>query len=186
MPITLTIHAFRSSHNVPGCLSSHVGTFNSLAPGRFQWNLRKIIFKLILVTNGCDISSEIALRWTSLVLSDDKSTLVQVMAWCRQARSQYLNQCWPRSSRPYVVTRPQWVNSSPLHKMAIISQMTFWNAFSWMEMYEFHLRSHKKFVPRIWTKNIPTLVQIMAWCRLCDKLLSEPMLTQFTNAYIRH
>ena len=32
------------------------------------------------MTDGCDISSEIARRWTSLVLSDDKSTLVQVMA----------------------------------------------------------------------------------------------------------
>ena len=27
--------------------------------------------------------------------ADDKSTLVQVMAWCRQATSHYLNQCWP-------------------------------------------------------------------------------------------
>ena len=49
---------------------------NSLAPGRFQQNLRKIIFNLILVTDGYDISSEIALRWTSLDLSDDKSTFV--------------------------------------------------------------------------------------------------------------
>ena len=53
---------------------------------------QKIIFKLILVTNGCDISSEIALRLTSLDLSDDKSTLVQVMALCHQATSHYLNQ----------------------------------------------------------------------------------------------
>ena len=28
-----------------------------------------------------------------LDLTDDKSTLVQVMAWCRQATSHYLNQC---------------------------------------------------------------------------------------------
>ena len=39
----------------------------------------------------------------------DKSTLFQVMAWCRQATSHYLNQCWPRSMSPYGVTRPQWV-----------------------------------------------------------------------------
>ena len=44
-----------------------------------------------------------------LDLTDDKSTLVQVMAWCRQATSQYLNQCWPRSPTPYGVTRPQGV-----------------------------------------------------------------------------
>ena len=39
----------------------------------------------------------------------DKSTLVQVMAWCRQATSHYLSQCWPRSMLPNGVTRPQWV-----------------------------------------------------------------------------
>ena len=31
------------------------------------------------------------------------------MAWCRQATSHYLSQCWPRSLSPYGVTRPQWV-----------------------------------------------------------------------------
>ena len=41
----------------------------------------------------------------------DKSTLVLVMAWCRQATSHYPSQCCPRSLSPYVVTRPEWVNS---------------------------------------------------------------------------
>ena len=31
------------------------------------------------------------------------------MAWCRQATSHYLSQCWPRSLSPYGFTRPQWV-----------------------------------------------------------------------------
>ena len=31
------------------------------------------------------------------------------MAWCHQATSHYLNQCWPWSMLPYGVTRPQWV-----------------------------------------------------------------------------
>ena len=34
--------------------------------------------------------------------------------------------------------------------------------------------------------NIPALVQIMAWRRIGDKPLPEPMLTQFTDAYMRH
>ena len=46
----------------------------------------------------------------SIDLTDDKSALVQVMAWCRQATSHYLSQCWPRSVLPYGITRPQWVN----------------------------------------------------------------------------
>ena len=44
-------------------------------------------------------------------LTDDRSTLFQVMAWCRQAPSHYLSQCWPRSLPPYSVTRPNWVNA---------------------------------------------------------------------------
>ena len=55
-------------------------------------------------------SKDNALRWMPRNLTDDKSTLVQVMSWCRQAPSHYLSQCWPSSMSPYGVTRPQWVN----------------------------------------------------------------------------
>ena len=44
------------------------------------------------------------LRWypqvNAMGLTDGKSTLVQAMAWCRQATSHYLSQCWPRSMAP--------------------------------------------------------------------------------------
>ena len=43
-------------------------------------------------------------------LADDKSPLVQVMAWFRQATSHFLGQCWRRFMSPYGVTGPQWVN----------------------------------------------------------------------------
>ena len=43
-------------------------------------------------------------------LTDDKSTLVQVMAWCRQATSHYLSQCWLSSLSPYGIARPQGVD----------------------------------------------------------------------------
>ena len=84
---------------------------NSLVPGRFEWDFRHVIFKQILVIDGWGIccASEIALIWMSLD-TDDQSTLVQVMAWCRQATSHYLSQCWPRSVSSYGITRPQWVN----------------------------------------------------------------------------
>ena len=51
----------------------------------------------------------------SLALSENKSTLVQVMAWCRQATSHYLSQCWPRYVLPYGVIRPQWVKFKNFH-----------------------------------------------------------------------
>ena len=43
---------------------------------------------------------------TSMIIS--QHSMVQVMAWCHQATSHYLGQCWPRSMS-YGVTRPQWV-----------------------------------------------------------------------------
>ena len=92
--------------------NSYVGPIrvNSLAPGKFEWNLSYVIFKQILVIDGWGISSELALIGMSLDFADDQSTLVQVMAWCRHTTSHYLSQSWPRSLSPYGVTRPQWVN----------------------------------------------------------------------------
>ena len=34
--------------------------------------------------------------------------------------------------------------------------------------------------------NKPTLIQVMAWRRIGDKPWTEPMMTQFTDAYMRH
>ena len=42
------------------------------------------------------------------------------------------------------------------------------------------------FVPNGPIYNNPALVQIMAWRRIGDKPLSEPMLSRFTDAYMRH
>ena len=87
-------------------LTKDIG-INSLAPGWFEWNFASVNFKLILVLDDWGISCAILLIWMSLGFTDDKSTLVQVMAWCHQATSHYLNQCWPRSKPPYGVTRSQ-------------------------------------------------------------------------------
>ena len=67
----------------------------------------------------------------SLDFADDKSTMVQVMAWCRQATSHYLSQCWPRSMSPNGVTRPQWVNSliTTVEKY-IVNEIHFFNKIS--------------------------------------------------------
>ena len=43
-----------------------------------------------------------------------------------------------------------------------------------------------EFVPKGPINNIPALVQIMAWRRIGDKPLSEPMLTPFIDANMRH
>ena len=82
---------------------------NSLAPGGFENIFQNVFFKLISWIDTLSNSCETALRSMPQNPSDDKSTLVQVMAWCHQAASHYLSQCCPRSLSPYGVTRPQWV-----------------------------------------------------------------------------
>ena len=86
---------------------------NSLAPGRFQRNFRKAIFQLILVIDALSISCKIVFKWMPMGFSDGKSKLVQVMAWCRQATSHYLSQCWPRFLSPYGIIRLQRVTYWP-------------------------------------------------------------------------
>ena len=52
-------------------------------------------------------------HWPSDCTFDNKSTLVQVMAWCCQVTSHYLSQCWPRLMLTHGVARPKWVNVKP-------------------------------------------------------------------------
>ena len=91
------------------------GDINSLAPERCGGNFQKIIFKLftIQITHNSSLGThiDIALWWVPQNLTKEKSILVQVMAWCLQAPSHYLNRCWPRSVSPCGITGPQWVNT---------------------------------------------------------------------------
>ena len=48
------------------------------------------------------------------------------------------------------------------------------------------IRISLNFVPRSLIDNKPALVQVMAWRQTGDKPLPEPMITQFTDAYMRH
>ena len=140
---------------------------NSLA--HLKEILEKKFFKLIWVIGGWGIFCEIALRWMPLDLTDDKSTLVQVMAWCRQATSHYLSQCWPRSLSPYDVTRPQWVNR------VYQPGDNYWDNYLgalYLQVTATHLRIG---LPQIWSKGAQSSTQ---WQRLtvtiwwCTKIVA--------------
>ena len=59
------------------------------------------------------------LWWIPQDFIDDKSAFGEIMAWCCQATSYYLSQCWSRSMSPYGVTRPQWVKLHDADKQKI-------------------------------------------------------------------
>ena len=53
-------------------------------------------------------------------------------------------------------------------------------------MFDILIRISLNFVPDGPIDNKLALVQVMAWRRTGDKPLSEPMLNQFMDAYVRH
>ena len=61
-------------------------------------------------------------------------------------------------------------------KMAAIFLTTFPNAFLWKKSFVFIIKLSLRFIRKCPINNIPALVQIMAWRRPGDKLLSEPMM----------
>ena len=100
---------------------------NSLAPGWPGCHFKAAIFNLILLIGIFISCKDNAPRWMPRDFTDDKSALVRVMAWCRQATSHYRNQCWSRSLPPCGVTRPRWVNKNKttfIKQVATAKRMT--------------------------------------------------------------
>ena len=131
---------------------------NSLAPGGFGCNFKTSLFKLALLIGTFRASFDKVLRWMMQDLTDDESTLVQVMAWCHQATSHYLSQCWTRSMSPYGIIRPQWVKASA----CILIHSFFTEVCSW-------------------GSNISALAPAMAWCQISTKPLPELMVTLYSS-----
>ena len=72
------------------------------------------------------------------------------------------------------------INTLRPRQMDAIWQMTF--SFKCIFLNEniwISIKISMKFVPKGRINNIPALVQIVAWCRLGDKPLSEPMMVSF-------
>ena len=118
-------------------------------PSRSLWRHSNDIGRCKISTkfkaDGWCISCKIVLLWLRLNRTDDNSTSVQVMAWCRQVTSHYVSQCWPSSMSPYGVTRPQCVDAYRTELILENIKMCFyslscpqhgdctgcWNAISW-------------------------------------------------------
>ena len=116
-------------------------------------------------------------------LTDDKSTLVKVMAWCHQATSHYQPAItWANVDLTQIyVTRPQWVNTLRPRQNGRrfaddVFKCIFLNENEWIS-----LKISLKFAPMVPINNIPALVQIMAWRRPGDKPLSEPMIVRLPS-----
>ena len=98
----------------------------------------------------------------------------------------HLNQCWPRPMMPCGITNPQWIDSAPrqngCHSTDITFKCIFLNENVWISII-----ISLKFVPKGPVNNIPAFVQIMAWHRIGNKPLSEPiMISLLMHIYVSH
>ena len=80
----------------------------------------------------------------------------------------------------------QWVNSSPPGQNGRHFADDIFRCIFLIEKFCILIRISLKFVPKGPIDNKWALVQVMAWRRIDDKPLPEPIPTQFTDAYMRH
>ena len=103
---------------------------------------------------------------------------------CRRIWGSICNATWLQLEESFGVARSTVKTGIPIYrlthwgqdKMAATFQTKFSNPFSWMKIFELRFRFSLKFVPEGSINNISALVQIMAWRRPGDKLLSEPVM----------
>ena len=81
-------------------------------------------------------------------------------------------------SRRYINLSLPWKKWSPFRRW-------YFRCIFVKEKFCILIKISLKFVPKGWIDN-PKLVQIMVWCRIGDKPLSEPMLTRFTDTFMQH
>ena len=117
----------KSSIKFPGPMGPKINDLNPILSKNTRpvAAIKSLIFAWSIIILQIDIlstSPEIGHMWVPLNLINDKSTLVQVMAWYCQATSHYLNQCWLRSLTRYGVTQLHIISSvvfSSLIKMIL-------------------------------------------------------------------
>ena len=85
-----------------------------------------------------------------------------------------MDYCWHQS-----------INSSPLGQNRCHLADDIYRCIFVNENFFILIKISLKFVPEGPINNIQALVQVMAWRRIGDKPLSEPMQTRYTDAYMQ-
>ena len=146
------------------------------------------MFKCISLNENLWIPIEISLTFVPKGSINNNPALFQIMAWHPQATSHYLNQCWLDHWRIYASLGLNELTAMVLIMLDYhieaddIFKRIFLNTNFWIPV-----KMSLKFVPKCPINNIPALVQIMAWRRSGDKLLSEPMMvSSTTHIWVKH
>ena len=97
-------------------------TSNSLVQ---KWkSFQNIIFRYIFCLIPLAFQHEMHWNVFLRILLTTKN-MVQIMAWCHQGTSHYLNPCRPRSTTPCGIARPQSAKSFTIHREIYAQNLHF-------------------------------------------------------------
>ena len=132
----------------------------------------------MLEVDGPGISRKIAFQCMPLDLTD-KSTVVEIISWCRQVPSHYLSQCSPSSISPCGVTRPQWIN------VRIRNSKTLKNAYAPTNLlkYTMGLQTYFQFLSEEYHCNTVFFKLCRQWT-LTDLKVSHKISHTFSCPYV--
>ena len=153
-------------------------------------------------TNNTDIKARTACPFTNSTDIKARTTChLQTVLTCRLPLGQYsvtIQTFGISIHTPTKVTRLSWFisrswkrgqhafnTSKPEQNGAILADDIF-KCTSLIENNGIQIQISLKCVPRTPIDNKPALVQVMVWRRTGDKPLPEPVMTQFSDAYMRH
>ena len=156
---------------------------NTLRPTYICGHFADDIFKSIFLNENVLISLKISLKFVPKVRINNILALVQIMARCQTGNKPLCEPVMVSLLMHICVTRPQWVNSFPTGQNVHLFADNIFKCIFFNKMICSLFRISLKFVPKGPIDNKWVLVQVMAWCWVGDKPLSELMLIQFTNAY---
>ena len=140
---------------------------------------------------GLCVTCRLALGWNATRLYSLKSTLVQVMVWCRQATHR-TKLYWAPIENSGILTHGKLSSAKYLalgpEAMLEPCLLIYWhiesNVFSWNKSFIL-INTSLKFTTPDPTDNMSLLVHAVAWCFISDQRhqpLSEHMLTKMSDA----
>ena len=132
-----------------------------------------IIFKLIIL--GHSLLSRVMHQ----NLTKEQSTLDQVIAWCCQATSHYLNEYWPRFMSQNGVTRPLWVEVEhrlDLNLMTMQILPAVYKTVSVFQKIDNVMTDRNKWLASTWfyvSVNSYKMIKWLMWLSAIDQQLLE-------------
>ena len=180
-------------------MCSQMCWLSTLRPRRNGCNFPYEIVRCIFLNENLWISLKISLKFVHKVRINNIAALVQIMAWRWPGDKSLSEPVVVRLLTHIWVIRPQWVKG-PATVLSLITNKNVINSpgkygrhFAYIfkciflnETFCVLIRISLKFVPEGLIYNTSALFQVMAWRRTGSKPLIEPMLTQFTDAYMHH